>query len=210
MSERGQGELGVPEAPGAGGGAAGASGGEGRKANRGPSAGPENRRALIAAAREIFAAEGLQAPLSAIARRAGVGQGSLYRHFPGRLDLAVAVFDENIDELEAVALPPEATLGELLDEIIAQAVVSTALIDLIWSNRHDERVAHLGQRLARIAETVLAREHAAGRVDARIETADVLLAVTMLADVLSRADADERDAVAPRALAIFRAAFAPR
>ena len=58
------------------------------KANRGPSAGPENRRALIAAARAVFAESGYSAPLSAVARRAGVGQGSLYRHFPDRVALA--------------------------------------------------------------------------------------------------------------------------
>jgi len=181
-----------------------------RKANRGPSAGPENRRALIAAAREVFAADGLQAPFSAVAKKAGVGQGSLYRHFPDRLALAVAVFDENIDQLEASVEPPDATLDDLLDAIIEQAVVSTAFIDLIWQNRHDDRVTHLGDRLARVAETVLAREHAAGRIGDHVETQDVLLAVTMLADLLARTDASERRPVARRAWALFHAAFAPR
>ena len=180
------------------------------KPNRGPAAGPANRRALIAAAREVFAADGLQAPFSAVAKRAGVGQGSLYRHFPDRLALAVAVFDENIDELEASVEPPDASLDDLLDAIIEQAVVSTALIDLIWTNRHDEHVVHLSTRLARVAETVLAREHAAGRIGDHVETEDVLLAITMLADVLARTDVDERPAVARRAWAIFHAAFAPR
>lgn len=181
-----------------------------RKANRGPSAGPENRRALIAAAREVFAADGLQAPLSAVAKRAGVGQGSLYRHFPDRLALAVAVFDENLDALEASVAAPTATLDDLLEAIVEQAVVSTALIDLIWLNRDDERVAHLGERLGRLAAELLAREHAAGRIADHVETEDVLLAVTMLADVVSRTDAAERPAVAARARAIFHAAFGPR
>lgn len=181
-----------------------------RKPNRGPSAGPENRRAIIAAAREVFAAEGLQAPFNAIAKRAGVGQGSLYRHFPDRLALAVAVFDENIDELEASVEPEAATLDDLLDAIIEQAVVSTALIDLIWRERHDARVTHLQDRLARIAETMLVRERAAGRLGDHVEVADVLLAVTMLADVLARTDEADRRPVARRAWALFHAAFAPR
>jgi AcrR family transcriptional regulator len=181
-----------------------------RKANRGPSAGPENRRALIAAAREVFSVEGLHAPFSTVAKRAGVGQGSLYRHFPDRLSLAVAVFDENIDELEASVEPPEATLDDLLDAIIDQAVVSTALIDLIWLNRQDHRVTHLGDRLGRIAENMLARERAAGRIGDHVETQDVLLAVTMLADLLARTDAAERRSVARRAWSLFHAAFAPR
>ena len=181
-----------------------------RKANRGPSAGPANRRALIAAAREVFAAEGLQAPFNAIAKRAGVGQGSLYRHFPDRLSLALAVFDENLDQLEASVAPPETTLDDLLDALVEQAVASTALIDLIWMSRDDDRVTHLGERLERIAGTALERSRAAGRVGAQIETADVLLVVTMLAGIASRTEAADRRAVAARARALFDAAFAPR
>lgn len=178
-----------------------------RKANRGPSVGPQNRRALIAAAREVFASDGLQAPFSAVAKRAGVGQGSLYRHFPDRLALAVAVFDENLDELEVAMASPDATLDDLLESIVGQAVVSTALIDLIWLNRRDDRVAHLRERLRRLAEILLAREHAAGRIADHVETQDVLLAVTMLADVVSRTEAAERPDVARRVRAIFHAAF---
>ena len=180
------------------------------KPNRGPAAGPGNRRALIAAAREVFAADGLQAPFSAVAKKAGVGQGSLYRHFPDRLALAVAVFDENIDQLEASVEPADATLDDLLDAINEQAVVSPALIDLIGTNRHDEHVAHLSTRLGAVAGTVLARERAAGRIGDHVETEDVLLAITMLADVLARTDVEERREVARRAWAIFHAAFAPR
>ena len=183
---------------------------EARKANRGPSAGPANRRAIIAAAREVFAVDGLQGPFNAIAKKAGVGQGSLYRHFPDRLSLAVAVFDENIDELEAAVEPEGATLDDLLEAIIGQAVASTALIDLIWQHQHDERVAHLGARLAAVVGAVVARERAAGRIADTVEDADVLLAVSMLADLLARTGAEDRREVAQRAWAIFHAAFAPR
>ncbi|WP_312854855.1 TetR/AcrR family transcriptional regulator [Agromyces agglutinans] len=181
-----------------------------RKPNRGPSAGPGNRRALIAAAREVFAADGLQAPFSSIAKRAGVGQGSLYRHFPDRLSIAVAVFDENIDELEASVDRPEATLDDLFDAIIEQAAVSTALIDLIWENRHDARVAHFTQRLARLAESLLDREIASGRVGDHVHTSDVLLVVTMLADLTARTDAADRRTDARRARALIDLAFEPR
>jgi AcrR family transcriptional regulator len=183
---------------------------EARKANRGPSAGPANRRAIIAAAREVFAVDGLQGPFNAIAKKAGVGQGSLYRHFPDRLSLAVAVFDENIDELEAAVEPEGATLDDLLEAIIGQAVASTALIDLIWQHQHDERVAHLGSRLAAVVGAVVARERAAGRIADTVEDADVLLAVSMLADLLARTGAEDRRQVAQRAWSIFHAAFAPR
>jgi AcrR family transcriptional regulator len=52
----------------------------------------QNHARLISAATEAFAEKGADAPLEDIARRAGVGIGTLYRHFPSRLDLQAAVF----------------------------------------------------------------------------------------------------------------------
>ncbi len=76
--------------------------------------GPGNRRALIAAAREVYAESGLSAPFSAVAKRAGVGQGSLYRHFPDRTALAVAVFEENVADLEQFTASEDRTIDDLL------------------------------------------------------------------------------------------------
>lgn len=181
-----------------------------RKENRGPSAGPENRRALIEAAREVFSTGGFAAPLSAVARRAGVGQGSLYRHFPDRIALAVAVFDENIARLEAYVDRPETTLDDLLDRIIEQALVSTAMIDMITADPHDARVAHLGGRIREVIVRTLIREQKAGRIGAHVDEGDIMLAVSMLAQVLARSDAERRGEIARRAWSIFHAAFAPR
>jgi AcrR family transcriptional regulator len=50
-----------------------------------------NRDAILAAARQVFCDHGLEAPLEEIARRAGVGIGTLYRHFPSRVELLDAV-----------------------------------------------------------------------------------------------------------------------
>lgn len=184
--------------------------GNAAKGNPGPSAGPQNRRALIVAAREVFATEGFSAPLSAVARRAGVGQGSLYRHFPDRTSLAVAIFEENIAELETLVDLPESTLDDLLDRVIEQALVSTALIDLVTADPHDARAAHLAARLDAVVTRLLAREQAGGRIGDHVSTADVNLAVSMLAGVLARRDPADRPEVARRAWALFHAAFAPR
>lgn len=180
------------------------------KANRGPSAGPENRRALITAAREVFAAEGLAAPLSSVARRAGVGQGSLYRHFPDRIALAVAVFDENIADLESFVRDDANTLDGLLDRVIEQALVSTAFIDVITAHPHDPRVAPLGERLRDLVERIVRREKSAGRLGHHVDVDDVVLAISMLASVLARSDPDQRQDVGRRAWALFHAAFVPR
>lgn len=182
-----------------------------RKPNRGRGAGRENRRALIDAAREIFATDGLQAPLSSIARKAGVGQGSLYRHFPDRLSLAVAVFDENLEVVERIAQQDTTSLDDFFTLIAEQAAVSTPLIDLMWRNQHDERVTHVRDTLANAAGTVLERDRARGGVGEHVELEDVLLAVTMLADAITRTDGDDaRTRVAERVRSILHAAFAPR
>jgi AcrR family transcriptional regulator len=58
-----------------------------------------NRERLITAAREAFAADGPNASLDDIARAAGVGAGTLYRHFPTRLALFEAVYRDNVERL---------------------------------------------------------------------------------------------------------------
>lgn len=57
-----------------------------------------NRAALVAAAREVMAERGLEAPLDDIAQRAGIGNATLYRRFPRRIDLIAAVFADRMAE----------------------------------------------------------------------------------------------------------------
>jgi AcrR family transcriptional regulator len=54
---------------------------------------------LVAAARNVFAQQGGGASMDAIAKEAGVGVGTLYRHFPKRIDVVEAVYREDVDEL---------------------------------------------------------------------------------------------------------------
>ncbi|WP_377275703.1 TetR/AcrR family transcriptional regulator [Rhizobium sp. R86522] len=62
-----------------------------------------NEDALIEAAKAIFAASGVDAPAREIAARAGVGVGTLYRRFPSRADLVIAVFKREVDACTAEA-----------------------------------------------------------------------------------------------------------
>jgi AcrR family transcriptional regulator len=62
-----------------------------------------NREALVAAAREVFGAKGVDAPLDEIARRAEVAIGTLYNRFPTRADLVEAAFLPTLDEAQAVS-----------------------------------------------------------------------------------------------------------
>jgi AcrR family transcriptional regulator len=62
-----------------------------------------NRELLVTAARQVFAREGGGASMEAIARQAGVGIGTLYRHFPHRIDIVEAVYRDDVDELVQTA-----------------------------------------------------------------------------------------------------------
>jgi AcrR family transcriptional regulator len=91
-----------------------------------------NRDKLTAAARALFAERGTSAPLEDVAERAGVGIGTLYRHFPTRQELLEAVY---VDEVEAIAraaddlaeLPPWEALSEWLHRYVGFAETKRAL-----------------------------------------------------------------------------------
>lgn len=75
-----------------------------------------NLRSLLQAAMDVFAQSGVDAPVRAIAERAGVGVGTVYRHFPQRADLIVAVMKSQIDDCAdaAAAFASECEPGEAL------------------------------------------------------------------------------------------------
>ena len=74
------------------------------KASRKPRADSlKNRDLLLVAARDVFTAGGAAASLEAVARKAGVGIGTLYRHFPTREALFQAVYRNEVDQLVALA-----------------------------------------------------------------------------------------------------------
>ena len=58
-----------------------------------------NRNAVVQAARRAFVDRGVEAPLEDIAKSAGVGPGTLYRHFPTRSDLIAAAVEDHVEEL---------------------------------------------------------------------------------------------------------------
>jgi AcrR family transcriptional regulator len=87
-----------------------------------------NYSRLVVAAREVFATLGGDASMEAIARQAGVGPGTLYRHFPKRIDLVEAVYRNDVEELmfaaeKAVAnLAPWDALVSWLDAFLRYAL----------------------------------------------------------------------------------------
>jgi AcrR family transcriptional regulator len=177
------------------------------RSNPGPAAAARNRAALLAAAHEIFAESGTAAPLSAIARRAGVGQGSLYRHFPDRLALVSAVVEENVDELETASGRDDATLPDLLGLVTRHAVESVGVVDLLVEDRPGRLLA-LRDRVQAALATYLDAALASGQVRAGTTTADVMLGVEMVSGALTRRPSSERPALAARAWSLLGIAVA--
>ncbi|MFD3647877.1 TetR/AcrR family transcriptional regulator [Streptomyces cyaneofuscatus] len=183
---------------------------ERRPANDGPKAAARNRAALIAAAREVYAEHGLDAPLSGIARRAGVGQGVLYRHFPDRAALADAVLEENVREVEQAAAAAGATLAGVLGVLTWHLTESAAFIGLLHADRTSGRTegrtedrtegvhAHasaLSERVARSLRGHLTGGHRLGGSD------DLMLAVAMVSGAVTGPTREERER---RAVAAWR------
>jgi AcrR family transcriptional regulator len=93
---------------------------------------------LIEAARDAFTERGSSTSLEEIARRADVGIGTLYRHFPTRHDLLQAVYVEEVEALAASAaeladLPPWDALVQWLRRFVAYAIAKRALSDELLS-----------------------------------------------------------------------------
>ncbi|MER5198917.1 TetR/AcrR family transcriptional regulator [Streptomyces sp. NPDC002755] len=173
-----------------------------RPPNQGPKAAARNRAALVAAAREVFAEDGLQAPLSAIARRAGVGQGVLYRHFPDRAAVSAAVLEENVCQVEAAAAVQDACLAGVLGVLTWHLTESAAFIGLLHVDGEGSGSAGarthalaLSQRVERALRGHLPGGH-------RLEAADdLMLAVAMVSGAVTGRRREERE---HRALAAWR------
>jgi AcrR family transcriptional regulator len=140
-----------------------------------------NRARIVEAAREVFTARGSDASLDEIARAAGVGIGTLYRHFPTRDDLVVAVFREQTDELQRLAEQllvsndPGEALATWLHEQLLQASTCRGLgaeAMLTMLAQHDEPPACEAMRAAGAA--LLARAQAAGEVRDGVEIDDLV------------------------------------
>ncbi|MET7568046.1 helix-turn-helix domain-containing protein [Streptomyces sp. NPDC005492] len=141
-----------------------------------------NYERLLAEARVSFAAHGTDASLEDVARRAGVGIGTLYRHFPNRQSLMSAVFEDAVGELlarsrELLSAPePCAALVTWLREIVAHAGEYRGLARALMAVAHDDSSA-LGRCSGPIREAggaLLSRAQVAGAVREDVEIGDLL------------------------------------
>jgi AcrR family transcriptional regulator len=145
-----------------------------------------NRERLLEAATELFAQAGSDVSLEAIAKRAGVGIGTLYRHYPTREDLVVAAYRSEVehlsqaaDELLADREPDaalEAWMERFVDYIAAKRGMSGALGQVVASGsdvptKGREQIVEAIGRLLRAGQ-------AAGTIRSDMDAEDVMRAMS--------------------------------
>ncbi|RAY10797.1 TetR family transcriptional regulator [Actinomadura craniellae] len=136
-----------------------------------------NFDALLGAAREAFAEKGADASLEDIARRAGVGIGTLYRNFPTRQALFESVYVGEVEELcraaqAAAALPPWAGFTTWLRSFVGYLATKRALYEAL--NRESEMIRSCRISIHEAGGPLFARAQAAGEARADICFDDVL------------------------------------
>jgi AcrR family transcriptional regulator len=136
---------------------------------------------LVAAARDAFAEHGTSASLEEIARRADVGIGTLYRHFPRRQDLLEAVYVEELEEVCATVsdmadLPPWDALTGWLHNLVAYVGRKHALAEELWNYLDRDAEFFKGCRSALYAagEPLLRRAQEAGAVRRDVNLDNIL------------------------------------
>jgi AcrR family transcriptional regulator len=147
-----------------------------------------NIDALLEAARAAFATSGVHTPVREIAARAGVGLGTVYRHFPQRSDLVAAVFRHELDACAdaALVLAAEHEPGEALERWLQRYTNLLATKRGLAAALHSEAPAFealpacFQEPLLPALASLLEAAVAAGQARADIEPRDLLQAVASL------------------------------
>jgi AcrR family transcriptional regulator len=132
-----------------------------------------NEQALLAAAAAVFVVSGVDAPVRDIAAAAGVGMGTIYRHFPTRADLIIAVYRHQVDAcaaagpaLLASSSTPHAALTQWVDLFVDFLVTKHGLAAALRSDsaRFQTLHAYFLERLVPVCAQLLDAAAAAGEV----------------------------------------------
>jgi AcrR family transcriptional regulator len=160
-----------------------------------------NRRAIVDAAGQLFAEQGLGAPLDEIAKRAGVGSATLYRRFPDRCALVETVFAEQMDDYAAAtraaleAGDPWAGFVGLLTHMCAAQAADLGLAELLTTTLFDAgpRLAEIRREALENVRALIEHLHGARLLPADFADPDVVLVLIGNAGVVraTRADAPE-------------------
>ena len=167
-----------------------------------------NRDRIVEAARaELSEANGAagELKLHRVAKAAGVGQGTLYRHFPTREHLLAEVYRAELTQLVGTVAPllaehsPLDALSRWLDRLVEYARVKRGVMAAIEASAWQDLYAGQHHRLDEALGTLLDRGQATGQIRAGVDAVDVIQLLGALSRI-PEADWDER---APRIVAVI-------
>ncbi|MEH0846009.1 helix-turn-helix domain-containing protein [Micromonospora sp. CPCC 205711] len=157
-----------------------------------------NESALLDAAAAVFVTSGIEAPVRDIAARAGVGVGTVYRHFPTRADLVVAVYRHQVEacaEAGATCLDsattPYAALARWIDLFVDFLVTKHGLAAALRSDdaQFEALHAYFLDRLVPVCSQLLDAAAASGEIRADVEAYELMRGV---GNLCIGADSDPR------------------
>lgn len=174
----------------------------------------ENRAVILEAADLVFASHGITVPLDLVCQQAGVGRATLYRHFPDRHHLIVALLERGLEETAAKAVE----LGDREDAFFvllrfhAERIHSRSSLVDYWRvlDRGAPEVRRVRERFHQIFSPLIFRAVEAGTCRPDIQVEDVTLLVSMLGSALRGRSADEQARLSLRAFELLVEGLRPR
>ena len=138
-----------------------------------------NRRRLLAAAREVFRDRGVAATLNDVARHAGLGVGTVYRHFANKEELIDALFDDMVETVDGYVREaeqePDAWLGltQALEKVCEVQAFDRGLREvMLGTGRGPERQNRMRERVSPRVDVIVARAQQQGTLRADVLPAD--------------------------------------
>jgi AcrR family transcriptional regulator len=158
-----------------------------------------NRARLIEAAREVFAERGFGATLDDIARHAGLGTGTAYRHFPNKQAIAAEVLTEATEQIGAAArdalaiADPWQALVTFFDRIAEQQASDRGLYETLTGQGNDEQQARIWPEIIAAVTELMERAVGSGAVRSDAAPQDIAVVFAMMGPVfeLSRTTSPE-------------------
>lgn len=147
-----------------------------------------NMETLLKAALAVFGKSGVDAPVRDIAEKAGVGVGTVYRHFPQRSDLIVAVFRQEVDACAdaaaelAAKYPPVEALSRWMQRFAEFVATKRGLATALHSGdpAYEPLPAYYDSKLRPALDSLLKKAVAAGDIRTGVAPGDLLSAVVSL------------------------------
>ncbi|GAA1913836.1 TetR/AcrR family transcriptional regulator [Streptantibioticus ferralitis] len=145
-----------------------------------------NKETLLDAAAAVFVASGVEAPVRDIAAKAGVGMGTIYRHFPTRADLIVAVYRHQVEALAeagpallAACATPHAALGRWINLFVDFLVTKHGLAAVLQSDNagFDTLHAYFLDRLLPVCTQLIDAAAGSGEISSDVDAYELMRGV---------------------------------